>query len=864
MKALQQLTIIPKDLYVERAADRQVESILSNMGRPGYVLVARQMGKTNLLLNARDKARGNADSFTYLDASNELPDIREFFRNIIDLTLATSTVSPDAESEIEQARATQARLPHKEHEWELRCVLRHTSGKLIICLDEIDALTRTDYSDQVFAFIRSVYFSGRANFPEFARLTYLLSGVAEPADIIKNKDISPFNIGEKIYLDDFTLLETQELLGRARVALPTNVVNRVHSWVSGYPRMTWDVCSALEDLAHNGAGVSEGDVDKLIRSLYFSEVDAPPIDHIKRLVEESTTLQDAIMSIHYNKSESISDSTKTKLYLVGVTKMVTQDARVQFKNRVLEEALSETFIQSISKKSFAPQLAEIENIFNLGDYEAALSELEKIQGFFLESERRKGLRIKALCYFRIPQFSESLRILSALANEGLDGRELLEVTLYRGICHARLEEYSDAESILTAIALSDSPMRFEAQIELASAALRAQADTKQAESWCLNLISQPGLVTSIQPLTRSVAEILSWARMILADIARNRQNNDMARNYLEEALNYATADLKVRIYMQLFDIDNGQRRAIYIKQGAAIVRACELFALSAEGLQNCVSVDQLFSYLSHAELVGRQTELDEGIASAYRKRETGLTPQQIVEHLVLAATKRGSAALTIKILERALVGSEVDIDTEARRQFLGLAFLVAPSKIGKLSDAYLKTFSADHQASINDVIPLIQMLINGSAWLSSATLDTVVEILNRDPIEFSTLLSEERQSLELVRQYAISFKALRGGATPGDVTLARSVLVKMTERAKLDLPNLSSSYFRSMLVALHDQLKRFGSTPSLKRERKIGRNEIVEVSYQGTVRRGKYKKFEQDIAIGACSLVGRVDDAAKR
>jgi hypothetical protein len=61
--------------------------------------------------------------------------------------------------------------------------------------------------DHVFSFIRSVYFSGRSNFPELENLTYLLSGVAEPSEIIKNKDVSPFNIGEKIYLDDFSFEE---------------------------------------------------------------------------------------------------------------------------------------------------------------------------------------------------------------------------------------------------------------------------------------------------------------------------------------------------------------------------------------------------------------------------------------------------------------------------------------------------------------------------------------------------------------------------------------------------------------------------------------------------------------------------------
>ena len=50
-KKLEPNTIIPPELYVERAADRHLKTTIAAMGRPGYVLVARQMGKTNLLIN---------------------------------------------------------------------------------------------------------------------------------------------------------------------------------------------------------------------------------------------------------------------------------------------------------------------------------------------------------------------------------------------------------------------------------------------------------------------------------------------------------------------------------------------------------------------------------------------------------------------------------------------------------------------------------------------------------------------------------------------------------------------------------------------------------------------------------------------
>ena len=67
MKHLRSYTIVPNEYYVERDADRQIRSIISDMGRPGYVLVARQMGKTNLLLHTKGCLEDNKNIYVYVD-----------------------------------------------------------------------------------------------------------------------------------------------------------------------------------------------------------------------------------------------------------------------------------------------------------------------------------------------------------------------------------------------------------------------------------------------------------------------------------------------------------------------------------------------------------------------------------------------------------------------------------------------------------------------------------------------------------------------------------------------------------------------------------------------------------------------------
>ena len=159
-KVLKPYTIIPSNLYVHRDADRQVTNLVKDMGRPGYVLVSRQMGKTNLLLNAKRELETADDVFVYIDLSNPFANPKESFENIIDTAIETNEDKfENAKEQItERRKLFRDSPPHKQHINELRILLKSIKGKLVIILDEIDALTKTSYSDQIFAQIRSIYF----------------------------------------------------------------------------------------------------------------------------------------------------------------------------------------------------------------------------------------------------------------------------------------------------------------------------------------------------------------------------------------------------------------------------------------------------------------------------------------------------------------------------------------------------------------------------------------------------------------------------------------------------------------------------------------------------------------------------------
>lgn len=411
-KKLISSTIIPNSMYVERNADKQLKDIIRDMGRPAYILVARQMGKTNLLLNAIRNVKGANDIFGYIDLSNRFDTDRECFRNIIDKILDSSyeNLKSIAES-IYLKREGRQIVAHREHQRELREILSGITGKLIINLDEIDSLTVADYSDKIFAQIRSIYFD-RINYQEFERLSYIISGVAEPSDIIKDKSISPFNIGQKILLGDFTSEEFMTLVEKANLSekLEQDVKQRVFYWTNGNPRLSWEILSEVEDKIINGELVDTSTVDDIVNHSYLTNFDKPPIDHIRLLVEKSAELRDSVISIYYEKTESINSNLKNRLYLAGILGSDYEFGDVRIKNRIVEKCLDLNWLIELGKTS-AVSITKANKYYEESDFRKAEEIYTNIidNKDFSEFERVISNFKLGACYFNLGEDLKAIR-----------------------------------------------------------------------------------------------------------------------------------------------------------------------------------------------------------------------------------------------------------------------------------------------------------------------------------------------------------------------------------------------------------------------------------------------------------------------
>lgn len=535
-KALRSTTIIPDDLYVDRDADRQLEAIIDEMGRPGYVLVARQMGKTNLLLRMKRKREAIGDLVLYFDLSTRFASARDLFRQILDGFLERLD-DRDLTERVIKERASSDYEPNVEYDRHIRWALAACgAARVIVILDEIDSLVGHDFSDRILSQIRSMYFA-RANYPEYGRLTYVLSGVAEPTDLIKDKNISPFNIGEKIYLSDFSLSEVFRLLRKAELTFSNGVVEAIYGWARGNPRMTWDICAALEDVERSGEVLSIDAVESVVRRLYLTRFDRPPIDHIRALAENDKQIRSSLISLLYGKGNTLDDNARSRLYLAGITEASANEVP-KLKNRIIEEALSEAWLTQVEagKDGLADTAAAH---YRAGRYIKAVALYEQFMeegGGGLESLGAIQLMELGVARYSLSRLSDAIPALQAAISASSRSRELREtLSFYLASAHLLSGDTATAIPMFQEVIAYDGQFRWQAKHALSSAYLSlstvANADT-------IIRLSNEVLegIAAVDFDESSAAELSAASHYNLAQVYFATNQRDKARAELQNAI----------------------------------------------------------------------------------------------------------------------------------------------------------------------------------------------------------------------------------------------------------------------------------------------------------------------------------------
>lgn len=864
-KKLKPNPIIPPALYVTRAADRQVRRIVDDMGRPGYVLVARQMGKTNLLLNAKRQLESDNDCFLYLDVSNPFPNILSFFRNIVDTALDTYSERLGNVSDAIQRRRTNTALPHKEHELELRDILRAIPGKMIVCLDEIDALTKTSYSDNVFSFIRSIYFSGRTNFPEFSRLTYILSGVAEPTSLIKNRDVSPFNIGEKILLDDFSADEFKSFIEKAGVDFAPVVQDRIFFWMRGNPRMTWDICSKLEDLHNENISLNASTVDDTVKKFYLTNFDVPPIDHLRTLAEDDKEIRQAIMSIHYGKASSISDAVKAKLYLHGFVQVLDDINPVYLKNKVIEEALSENWLQDVEQRKTS-LIERADYKMKEGLFNEALSLYEQ---YARSSTSPQELNLvyysMGRCCIEISKFLDALNYFEKV---NFDKGELpirfLATHYHSALCFRRLGRLDEALNRLTTVIeegnrLNIRNYHFDAKILLSNIylALNRDADVVEVTRY---VIESEDEIRKLAAEPRIADELLMAAHFNASLAAETKISPEAAMAHLVEALGLSADESKVGIYIQLVKLETSKaarREYVFSCVRHVIEKRLPIIGLRSERPLDFHTDNfiQLLLYVVSEEDTEGFDLLVHHLLSGEIKHYA--PPDDVIYAVVLGVIACSDKEIAVRLIDHTVNVNQPKPGSPKRRSLLTLGLILRTfDPVGKIEKLYFEEFlDRDSSHLIESDYRLCFGLVRG--YLDAGMVEKARDVFTR----FSELRVNNETFKTPGSETIMSYlRVLVGVSTDFNESVAseaRNLVAQITGANVLHPPlYFAESVFKDIKNLLMQLLTEGEATTFRRTGKKIGRNERVKVKFKdGKTVTDKYKRLEHRINSGECELV---------
>jgi WD40 repeat protein len=343
--------------YVERRADGELLEALGR-GEFCYVLTSRQMGKSSLMVRTAVRLRAGGTRVAVLDLTLVGQDVtrEQWYRSL--LRLAGEQLG--LECELEAYWNAHPELPGA-YRWleAFRQVALPSAGEapLVLFIDEIDVVRSLPFStDEFFAALRG-YCNRRASEPVLRRLTFCLLGVATPSDLIQDPRTTPFNLGARIEVTDFTAREAAPLargLGAAGTVpgdtRARRLLDRVLYWTGGHPYLTQRLCAAVWERQREAVteAVGSADVDTLCEALFLSprarQQDDNLLfvrDRLLRSGEPIAALLQRYLLVRSGRRISADDTDPVVrvLNLSGITRV--SEGRLEVRNRVYRRVFDE-------------------------------------------------------------------------------------------------------------------------------------------------------------------------------------------------------------------------------------------------------------------------------------------------------------------------------------------------------------------------------------------------------------------------------------------------------------------------------------------------------------------------------------------
>ncbi len=245
--------------YVERSADNDLLNLVL-AGRLCYVLTTRQMGKSSLMTRTAHRLRERHVQTAIIDLTAiGTATLDEWYVSVLDDLAGQLGLVTDAEAWwFSQAALSPVRRFSKF----MRDVISaECAGLVALFIDEVDSALKLPFSDDFFAAIRALFNPASPN------LSVVLLGVAQPNDLIKAVDRTPFNVGERINLRELSSVAAHPVLVKGLPHVAPAAIERIFDWTDGHPYLTQKIALAMSA----ESAWTPAQVDELVHALFVTE-----------------------------------------------------------------------------------------------------------------------------------------------------------------------------------------------------------------------------------------------------------------------------------------------------------------------------------------------------------------------------------------------------------------------------------------------------------------------------------------------------------------------------------------------------------------------------------------------------------------
>uniref|UniRef100_UPI0031FDDF9B AAA-like domain-containing protein n=1 Tax=Sphaerothrix gracilis TaxID=3151835 RepID=UPI0031FDDF9B len=254
-------------VYLSRRADEELLQLCQE-GQFGYVLTPRQMGKSSLMVQTAERLQQQGIQTVIIDLTKIGTEVTAESWYLGLLTEIEDQLMLDTDVYGWWQQHEHLGVTQRLTRFVQGVLLAEVTQQIVIFVDEIDTTLSLSFTDDFFVAIRYFY-TARAQNPELKRLSFVLIGVATPGDLIRDPQRTPFNVGQRVDLTDFSLEEALPFATGLAVTNADQVLGWVLDWTHGHPYLTQRLCQTFVEQRPDGA-VAQSDIDGLVESTFLS------------------------------------------------------------------------------------------------------------------------------------------------------------------------------------------------------------------------------------------------------------------------------------------------------------------------------------------------------------------------------------------------------------------------------------------------------------------------------------------------------------------------------------------------------------------------------------------------------------------